>query len=173
MKPKQIIIEAAIVTIVVAATWLTIKSLTISTLIDVQLHDTYFVMEPSTLIFPVSCLFIMLIYLIKEWFSGFKRRLQNLILLTSNFLFLVWLYPVSIFIKVLPQPGWTIYPPLSALPNAAISDFEGKQKEYALMVNSLKHLTPIVVIVFMLILVIISIIIGKNWKTNTNEQASS
>jgi hypothetical protein len=170
MKPKQIIIELAIITAVVTTTWLTVKSLTASTIIDVQLHDTYFIMAASTLIFPISCLLIMLIYLVKEWFSDYKRRFQNLILLTSNFLFLVWLYPVSIFIKKLPQPGWTIYPPLSALPKAIPTpDFEGRQKEYALMINSFKHLTPIVVIVFMLILVIMSIITGKNWKTNTNE----
>ncbi|MEO3404104.1 hypothetical protein AAFN85_09385 [Mucilaginibacter sp. CAU 1740] len=173
MKPKQIIIELTIITAVVITTWLTVKSLNLSNLIDVQLHDTYFVMAPSTLIFPISCLLIMLIYVVKEWFSGYKRRFQNLILLISNFLFIIWLYPAAIFINLMPQPGWTVYPQLSALPNATITDAENQQKNYALMINNLKHFTPIVVIVFMLTLVIISIITGKNWKTNTHEQTSA
>jgi len=106
MKPKQLIIELAIIVTIVTATWFTIKLSTSETLLDIQLHDTYFVIDRSTIILPVSLLLITLIYLIKEGFAGYKRRFQNLILLTADFLSLIWLYPLSVFIKSLPQPEW-------------------------------------------------------------------
>lgn len=169
MKPKQVISELLIIITTIATTWLTLKLSTNKTIIDVQLHDSYFIMAPSTLILPISCLLIMLIYLVKEWFSGFKRRFQNLILLTSNFLFLVWLYPISVFIRNLPQPEWTIYPPLSALPKATL-DIESRLKNYTLFVKNVKLYTPIVVIVFMLILVAVTFVTGKNWNAKPHEQ---
>lgn len=66
MKPKQLIIELAIIVIVVTATWLTIKVSTSETLLDIELHDTYFVIDRSTIVLPVSLLLITLIYLVKD-----------------------------------------------------------------------------------------------------------
>jgi len=169
MKPKQLIIELAIIVTIVTATWFTIKLSTSETLLDIQLHDTYFVIDRSTIILPVSLLLITLIYLIKEGFSGYKRRFQNLILVTANFLSLIWLYHLSVFIKLLPQPGWTIYPPLSALPNA-VPRIDDQAGGYPLIINSIKHFIPIVLIVFMLILVASSFLTGKNWNAKPHEQ---
>ncbi|SEO92316.1 hypothetical protein SAMN05192574_11665 [Mucilaginibacter gossypiicola] len=172
MKPKQIVIELLIVVTTIATTWLTLKLLTNKTIIDVQLHDSYFIMAPSTLILPISSLLLTLIYLIKEGLAGYKRRFQNLILVTSNFLLLVWLYPLSIFIKNLPQPGWTVPPSLSALPKAT-PDIESRLKDYSLIVKNVKLYTPVVVIVFMLILVAATFVTGKNWNAKPHEQNSN
>jgi heme/copper-type cytochrome/quinol oxidase subunit 1 len=169
MKPKQLIIELAIIVTIVTATWLTIKESASETLLDIQLHDTYFVIDRSTIILPVSLLLITLIYLVKEGFAGYKRRFQNLILVTADFLSLVWLYPLSVFINSLPQPGWTIYPPLSALPNA-VPRVDDQAGGYPLIINGIKHFIPIVLIVFMLILVASSFLTGKNWNAKPHEQ---
>jgi len=168
MKPKQLIIELAIITMIVAATWFTIKLSTNETLLDIELHDTYFVIDRSLIILPVSLLLITLIYLVKEGFSGYKRRFQNLILMTACFLSLIWLNILSIFIKSPAQPTWTIYPPLSALPTA-VPHIDDTAYRHSLIINSIKDLTPIVLIVFMLILVASSFLTGKNWNEKPHE----
>jgi hypothetical protein len=164
MKPKQLIIELAIITMIVTATWFTIKLSTNEALLDIELHDTYFVIDRSLIILPISLLLITLIYLVKEGFSCYKRRFQNLILVTACFLSLIWLNILSIFIKSLPQPIWTRYPLPNAVPH--IDDPAGR---HSLIINSIKDLTPIVLIVFMLILVASSFLTGKNWNAKPHE----
>src|SRR5882757_4754811 len=51
---------------------------------DVNFNDTYFVVAPQLLTLPFFLL-ITLVYLIKEAFYRFERKIQNLVLLISIF----------------------------------------------------------------------------------------
>ena len=170
MKLKPIITEVIILAPIYIATRLSGPFLTASwggnSALDINLHDTYFVIDRSVINIPVFLMLTTIIYLIKEGFYRYKRRLQNLILIIANFLFLIVVYPFSVLLNMIPKPGWTIYPPLSALPKAE-PPYEQKMEN---TLYAIKQGTLIVIIIFMLILVITAILIGKNWNSNKNEQ---
>lgn len=169
MKPKTIIIEVLIVTSIFVITWLLFTHYVSNTALDIDMHDTYFVIQPTPIILTASLLLTTLVYLIKEGFKHYKRRFQNIILLTANFLFLVKLYPYTVFTSTLSAPGWTVYPPLSALgKNAPPISNELYHHLFVLML--IKQILPFVVVLFMLILVITAVITGKNWHTQPHEQ---
>ncbi len=170
MKLKPIITEVIILIVIYLATRLFVPFLAGSwegnASLDINLHDTYFVIDWSVIIIPVFLMLTTIIYLVKESFYRYKRRRQNLILIIANFLFLLIIYPLSALLNMIPKPGWTIYPPLSALPNGVISTADKGEN----ILYFIKQATPIVIIIFMLILVITAILTGKNWNWNKNEQ---
>jgi hypothetical protein len=112
-------------------------------------------------------LFLMLvtiIYLIKEGVHGYKRKLQNIILITSNFLFIIQLTKRLEIVGFLMLSGeTTIYPPLSALPKVKPS------LKAAGEVFHMERILFAILIFFMLILVITAILTGKNWKPASHE----
>lgn len=171
MKLKPIITEVIILVVIYIVARLSIPFLTASwggnASLDINLHDTYFVIDRSALAIPAFLMLTTFIYLIKEGFYRYKRKLQNLILIIFNFLFLIVVYPFSALMNMMPKPGWTIYPPLSALPNGVIPTADKGEN----ILYSIKQATPIVIIIFMLILVITAILTGKNWNLNKNEQS--
>ena len=135
---------------------------------DINLNDTYVVFSGFITGLPVFLL-IFIVYIIKEAFYNYRRRLQNLILLTALFFINI---ESSIFIgslakmsKTISQfKGWTIYPPLSALPT--------HQPTVApLQPDPFSHITQIffyMQIFFLALLVILAVITGKNWNLNKN-----
>lgn len=139
--------------------------------LDINVHDTYFVINQSaiaTLILatPVFLMLTTVIYLIKEGFYRYKRKLQNLILIVVNFLFLTVMYPLSVLINTILKTGATLYPPLSALPKRYSPPHHDSNALYIAM-----QITPALIIIFMLILVITAILTGKNWNLNNHEQS--
>ncbi|NHA06567.1 hypothetical protein G7092_22350 [Mucilaginibacter sp. HC2] len=171
MKLKPIITEVIILIAIYLATRLFVPFLAGSwegnASLDINLHDTYFVIDWSVIIIPVFLMLTTIIYLVKESFYCYKRRLQNLILIIANFLFLLIIYPLSALLNMIPKPDWTIYPPLSALPNGVISTADKGEN----ILYFIKQITPALIIIFMLILVITAILTGKNWNLNKNEQS--
>ena len=168
MKPKLIIKEILILSSIFILVWLTIYKITgsrslVNLILDINLHDSYFVIHGSSLI-PLSSTVIALLYLIREAFFRYRRRLQNLILLFSTFLLnlslLRFIQFVSAYIAT-QTLGWSIYPPLSALPKAHP---QPPQSEKVLQILTY------IPIPFMVILVIVGILVGKNWKFG-NEKA--
>ncbi|MFN7776961.1 hypothetical protein, partial [Flavobacterium sp.] len=83
--------------------------------IDINVHDTYFIVEKSEIL-PVFCITIIyLFYLIKVCFQKFENYLSLCILSIISLILILILPAIISFIKSLAtQPGWTIYPPLSA-----------------------------------------------------------
>jgi len=141
--------------------------------IDMNFHDTYLVVEGTKekiLVFPLLLL-IALVYLIKEAFYAYRRRFQNVVLLSSIILInAVLTYLVSFFHGIITQligdrGGWTIYPPLSAIPR--------KLPDQKFPDTSTFHSTWQVVfyiqIFFLLLLVIIAFLTGKNWNAKQSE----
>ena len=83
--------------------------------IDIYLHDTYYIIDP---IYGYAPLFFLIItflgYFIKQTRNSFNRTLPNLILLiTGSFLLLILTLLMNFYDQI---PEWTLYPPLSALP---------------------------------------------------------
>ncbi|MFC0515487.1 hypothetical protein ACFFGT_14805 [Mucilaginibacter angelicae] len=174
MKPKQFVIELAILIALYLFIVIGIRFLlgiffgNIS--LDISPHDTYFSLPFSWInftLFPFILLTVV-VYLIRAIINRFKKPILNIILIISN-LFLIILtleiYKIVLFFEQEAIPagnGWTIYPPLSALP---------KQQPISLLSERphFDHYVITFIIIFMLILVVSSILTGKNWRTKTNE----
>lgn len=132
MKLKVWLIEALVLVAVFAATILGIcyimmklldnvsLSMNVSSLLsarlEISLQDTYLILSGWQAWIPFSAL-ATITYFIREAFYGYKRRFQNLILITCNLLLLIQLIGVIRLAYIFSlKGGWTIYPPLSALP---------------------------------------------------------
>lgn len=85
--------------------------------IDVNIHDTYFVIESvNTLIIIIGFIFYFS-YLLRMIFTKFKIILINSIFLLSNLYMIILMSSFIQFIKmIMIVPGTTIYPPLSSEP---------------------------------------------------------
>jgi heme/copper-type cytochrome/quinol oxidase subunit 1 len=177
MKPKRIIIELIILIAIYLLAYF-IWPVLFGTIygnmaLDINLHDTYFVMSASPWQMLILCTFSVLsilIYFIRAIVKRYKNNIVNIILIISNFVLIIMLIKIYRIILLLEQTmdskvkGWTIYPPLSGLGNMP-HPITGHPHFDSYMF--------IPITVFMLILVISSIITGKNWKINTHEQSST
>ncbi len=83
--------------------------------VDVYIQDTNSVIEKKELL-PIFCLVIVyLVYLSRVFYQKFKNR-QTLRILSSVSLILILVWPTILsFVKIYAvEPGWVVYPPLSA-----------------------------------------------------------
>jgi heme/copper-type cytochrome/quinol oxidase subunit 1 len=174
MKPKQLIIELIILTTLYLFVAFGIHFLLGTFLgnatLDISLHDTYltipFIWTGFTL-FPFLQLTVF-IYLVRTVIARFKKQPINIILIISNLSLIISTLNIYKMVLLLEQEatptgnGWTIYPPLSALPKPQSAPLPSERPHF-------DHYVLIFIIIFMLILVISSILTGKNWKTNTHE----
>ena len=165
MKPKNIIIELLIVLAIAIASSLIVQfafSVFLGNLsLDIKFHDTYFTAPQSLFLVPFVFL-AMLVYAVKEALYRYKRTFQNLILLTSIFLFnvqLLFYYKIAAKLSILPS-GWTIYPPLSALPQHNLTSHPSPSPFRGIL-----EILFYTQIFFAVLLVIIAVLTGKNWKT--------
>lgn len=129
-------------------------------IIDLQIHDIYLVIRSSGAIVFTFCLLSTLIYFIKEWFHRFSRRLQSVIFIIINSLFVLELCQFFIVAAAL-NPG-NISPDLSmsALPNAAPGLQDSPAK------SLIEHL-PLIAIILLIIslgtLITGTLLTGKSW----------
>ena len=88
-----------------------------STTIDINIHDTYFVIESSNILIIITVFVFYFTYLMRMLFARFKNAVINYIFLFSNILMiLVILYIIQAVKMIMILPGTTIYPPLSSPP---------------------------------------------------------
>nr|WP_315220569.1 hypothetical protein [uncultured Flavobacterium sp.] len=87
------------------------------TSVDINIHDTYFVIE-STNILILTILFVFFFtYLVRMISTRFRIITINSIFLLSNLLMIILIAQVIKIIKIFTiEAGITIYPPLSAQP---------------------------------------------------------
>jgi hypothetical protein len=127
------------------------------------LNKPYLVVPSQKLIFLILIL-LSLIYIIKEAFYHYKRRFQNLILLVTVLFVNIYFLSITKFFAVFfsISCGRTVYPPLSAMhdnrPPLSSSAFEGR-------LTNLFYIQ----IFFLVLLVIIAILTGKNWNSKQSE----
>nr|WP_299072889.1 hypothetical protein [uncultured Allomuricauda sp.] len=84
--------------------------------LDINVHDTYFVIANFHFIILLGVLVFFGIYLIRTLRGNFKNLTANLILIISTTLLIIILNGISTIVENFVQQtsGWTIYPPLSA-----------------------------------------------------------
>lgn len=88
--------------------------------LNLQMHDTYFVISRAIIILPVFLLLTFVLYFIKEIRNKFSRTVPNTIVLVSGLLLIIFLVFVNKSLIVLGiNSGWTAYPPLPMMPESA------------------------------------------------------
>ncbi|MNK32748.1 Cytochrome C and Quinol oxidase polypeptide I [compost metagenome] len=83
--------------------------------IDINLHDTYFVIKDQHILIWCFILFSFILYFIKEKRQGFRRKLPYFIFLVLGLAVSILLMRASPMVSFFNpwQSGWTVYPPLS------------------------------------------------------------
>ncbi len=86
--------------------------------IDIQLHDTYYVIGGIEWVVDIFILIATVTYLIKEAKVVYSQILPNVILsvLLIALLFFIFSWHKQLYALQSLQGGWTVYPPLNALP---------------------------------------------------------
>lgn len=165
MKPKLIIKEVALLLAIFLILWIIAfcitGTVTLNRELDINLHDTYFVIAWSKLIILPYLLIVALVYLIKEAFFKYQRRLPNIVLLSVLLIVIIILLKlIEFIINIAPATsGWTIYPPLSALPRQNTPPTSPSPP-----ITTALHILFYFQIFFISTLVIVAILVGKNWK---------
>jgi len=165
MKPKHFIVQFAIIAAllilpVALLSWLTRSFLFGNSTLDINLHDTYFVIHLSRplLIMP-GLILVIIVYLFKATYNHFKSRFQNIVLLAALLaLNALTLSAMQTTGKVTPPnaAGWTVYPPLSALP---------AQQDPLTLFGSMVHSVLFYIQLLLLaLLAFIAILTWRNWK---------
>ena len=86
-----------------------------STTIDINIHDTYFVIESFNILLFIIAFIFFTVYLIRMLISRLKNSTINGMFLFSNVLMIIVIsYIIKIVRLLIAEAGWTIYPPLSA-----------------------------------------------------------
>jgi len=166
MKPKLIFKEAPLLLFLFVIIWIIVFCLTgtlrLSHEFSINLHDTYFVIAWSKLIILPYLLLVSIVYLIREAFFKYRRLVQNTILLSVLSITLIILLKLNeLIINLAPlAAGWTIYPPLSGLPRQ-----NALPTSPSPLIMTASHILFYFQILLILILVIIAVLTGKNFKS--------
>ncbi len=82
--------------------------------LDINLHDTYFVVDWYIPFAILALIFMFPIYLTRIITANFENIISNCIFLVINFLVIILMSTITAFQYILA--GRTIYPPLSSIP---------------------------------------------------------
>lgn len=83
--------------------------------IDVNIHDTYFVIESLNILFLIIAVLFFIVYSVRMIVSRLKNSITNGMFLFSNILMIIVVaYIIQITRLLMVEAGWTIYPPPSA-----------------------------------------------------------
>jgi hypothetical protein len=82
--------------------------------IDINVHDTYFVMEGSHILILITVALFFVVYLTRILVYRLKNRTVNILFLIANFLQVLSLIGIINLLGVfIDMAGTTVYPPLS------------------------------------------------------------
>ncbi|WP_406825322.1 hypothetical protein [Pedobacter sp. KACC 23697] len=123
MKIKPILQETLWFTGCVAISVITALSIFGKTLfinsVDVNLHDTYFVIKKQHLLISFFIIISFFVYYFKEFKYSFSRKIQRSFIFFLGFILILF---ASLVVQLLPffnpyqHNGWKVYPPLSLRP---------------------------------------------------------
>ena len=155
---------AALLVFVISLFWFYKTASSGNAQIDQAVHYAWFSLISRLFLLPVWLVLVIVSYIIKEAFYGYKRRLQNTVMLSAVILTNAYLLLALkiIFAFFTGKCGVTIYPPLSAIPSESlpVASCSGVDRLSILFY---------VQIFFLLLLVIIAVLTGKNWNTKQRE----
>ena len=120
--------------------------------LDINVHDTYFVIANFHFILLLGVLVFFGIYLIRTLRRNFKNLTANLILMISTILLIIVLNGISTIVENFIQltSGWTIHPPLSAGEGIEQIEEEIEPKENNLgILFSIIFYTQILLLIFL------------------------
>ncbi|MEE1898403.1 hypothetical protein V1389_08655 [Flavobacterium rakeshii] len=127
--------------------------------IDINVHDTYFVIDRFSLILLLIVVPGFLIYGIRTLINKFRDKFINIVFILFTVLVaLLWIEAIIINDKLSSSGGWTLYPPLSAQPQKI------EHEEYYFIAN---HTIMITIEV-----ILISIALFTAYKTGKNKKIS-
>src|SRR5690606_7622679 len=127
--------------------------------IDINVGDTYFVMDRISLIFLFIAIPGFLIYGIRTLINKFRDKFINIVFILFTILVaLLWIEAIIINDKLSSSGGWTLYPPLSAQPQKI------EHEEYYFIANHKIMVTTEV------ILIVIALFTA--YKTGKNKKLS-
>ena len=168
MRKKEIfwLIGTTILVLILNTLIFGIDGLKSDSTLDINVHDTYFVIANFHFILLLGVLVFFGIYLIRTLRRNFKNLTANLILMISTILFIIILNGISTIVENFIQQtsGWTIYPPLSA--GNGIEQFEQeiepKENNFGIL-SSVLFYTQILLLIF---LAYCGFKTGLNYKRN-------
>lgn len=131
-------------------------------ILDLNIHDTYFVIANVHFVLLFSVLIFFGVYLFRTLKRNFKNLTANLILMISTILLILVLIGIDSIVDALIQQtsSWTIYPPLSAGENK--TEIEPKESNFEILANVL-FLIQILLLIF---LTYCGFKTGRNYKQN-------
>lgn len=118
--------------------------------LDINIHDTYFVIANFHFILLLGVLVFFGIYLIRTLRRNFKNLTANLILMISTILLILTLNGINTIVDNFIQQtsGWTIYPPLSAGMEQIEQEIEPKKNNFGIL-SSVLFYTQIILLIFL------------------------
>ena len=118
MKKKEIfwLIGTTVCVLILNTLIFGIDGLKTDSTLDINIHDTYFVIANFHFILLLTVLVFFGIYFVRTMRSKFKNLTANLILMISTILLILVLIGIDSILDTLIRQttSWTIYPPLSA-----------------------------------------------------------
>lgn len=130
--------------------------------LDINIHDTYFVIENFHFILLLGVLVFFGIYLVRTLRRNFKNLTANLILMISTILLILVLIGIDSILDafIRQTTSWTIYPPLNA--GEVEPDFEPKKNNLGIL-SSILFFVQIFLLIF---LAFCGFKTGRNYKRN-------
>ncbi|WP_460965601.1 hypothetical protein [Spirosoma litoris] len=124
------------------------------TSLDIQLYDTYFVVEPWYILVPMFLLVTFMLYFVKEFRNSFRRTYPNWILIITGLALVVSLTSFANIFSQFSGGGWAMYPPLSA---------SGSDKVPGLTQNPMAKIITNFFITIQLLIVSMLLFISYRW----------
>ena len=130
--------------------------------LDINIHDTYFVIPNFHFIILLGVLVFFVVYLVRTLHRNFKNLTANLILMIATLLLILVLIGFDSILDafIRQTTSWSIYPPLSA--GEVEPDFKPKETNLSVL-SSVLFFTKILLLIF---LAFCGFKTGQNYKRN-------